>query len=43
MTPINIINEGTQKSVFGIWETPGSVQQLNPVTMNLQNLAGEQS
>jgi len=41
VTAMNQINQGTQQSVLGIRETRGSVQQINQVAVNLQNLAGK--
>ncbi len=43
VTAMNQINQGTQQSVLGIRETRATVQQLNQVAVNLQNLAGKQS
>ncbi|WRH66329.1 MAG: methyl-accepting chemotaxis protein [Planktothrix sp. GU0601_MAG3] len=43
ITAINQINQGTQQSVLGIGETRVSVQEINQVAVNLQNLAGKTS
>ncbi|VXD15323.1 HAMP domain-containing methyl-accepting chemotaxis protein [Planktothrix paucivesiculata] len=43
VTAMNQINQGTQQSVLGIRETRGSVQEINQVAVNLQNLAGKKS